>query len=518
MNELPFAGTLSLNQVHSQVEDTNFSKRSDSVRRSLEPAFDDLNNLNRIQNHITELTKKSELIPHSEILTKLLERIKEVDFLKLANVEDGKLKNNHLLIITIEQILSVAKLNKWNICINHSFIYLFNGAYWSLFDDEEIKTFLGKASEILGVEKFKARHFLFKDHLFKQFLATAYLPKPVQSNDIVLQNLKNGTLEISPNGSVLRGHNMADFMTYQLPFNFDPSSKAPIFETYLNRVLPDKSMQKILFEYLGYVFIQPSTLKLEKTLLLYGPGANGKSVLNEIVNALLGENNVSSYTLESLTNGNGYSRAMIENKLVNYASEISSNLQTSIFKQLVSGEPVEARLPYKEPFTLKQYAKLIFNCNTLPKDVEHTNAYYRRFLIIPFNVSIPEAEQDKQLSQKIIKNELSGVFNNVLNGLKRLLQQKKFSDSDAVNLACLEYEKQSDSVRLFMDESGYQISSHMHTLVKELYQNYRLFCSEDGYKPVNKTNFIKRLRAFLITIEKKNIGNVAFISKKDEIY
>jgi putative DNA primase/helicase len=75
---------------------------------------------------------------------------------------------------------------------------------------------------------------------------------------------------------------------------------------------------------------------------------------------------------------------------------------------------------------MTDYAKLIFNCNELPKDVEQTEAYFRRFLIIPFNVTIPEHEQDKELAKKIIDNELSGVFNWVLSGLKRLLMQQRF--------------------------------------------------------------------------------------------
>ena len=75
-------------------------------------------------------------------------------------------------------------------------------------------------------------------------------------------------------------------------------------------------------------------------------------------------------------------------------------MEAAIFKQMVSGEPVEARLPYGQPFILRQYAKLIFNRNELPKDVEHSNAYYRRFLIIPFDVTIPEHEQDKTYTSK----------------------------------------------------------------------------------------------------------------------
>src|SRR5690606_24227191 len=116
----------------------------------------------------------------------------------------------------------------------------------------------------------------------------------------------------------------------------------------------DPERQRVLAEYLGFVFIKhgSNALKEEKALILYGTGANGKSVFFEVVNALLGTDNVSSCSLQSLTNDNGYFRAKLANKLVNYASEINGNLEASIFKQLVSGEPVEARLPYGQPFIL----------------------------------------------------------------------------------------------------------------------------------------------------------------------
>jgi len=75
---------------------------------------------------------------------------------------------------------------------------------------------------------------------------------------------------------------------------------------------------------------------------------------------------------------------MIANKLINYSSEIGKRFEVDKFKQLCSGEPVEARLPYGDPFQIRNYARLVFNANQLPKDIEQTNAYFRRFLIIPF--------------------------------------------------------------------------------------------------------------------------------------
>ena len=90
---------------------------------------------------------------------------------------------------------------------------------------------------------------------------------------------------------------------------------------------------------------------------------------------------------------------------------------------MTSGEPIEARLPYGQPFTISRYAKLAFNCNELPTVPEHNHAFFRRFLIVPFNETIEDARQDKQLASKIIADELPGVLNWALVGLARLLMQ-----------------------------------------------------------------------------------------------
>ncbi len=492
----------------------------------LNPSFDDLvQNPNKALNngldnpeviidHVRELTKPAIPTPHENLLAQLLDKIEPVDFRVLAELEgDEKLGNNHYQIITVEQILNLAKANKWGMAQNHDFIYIFNGAYWGLLDTRELKVFLGKAAERLSVSKYKARHWGFRDSLYKQFIALANLPKPEHPNNVVLINLNNGTFEITPQGTRLRGFDRNDFLTYQLPFDYDPKAKAPLFQKYIDRVLPDIERQNIIAEFLGCVFTHTSTLKLEKALLLYGTGANGKSVFYDIVRKLLGEQNTSEYSLNSLTNDSGYYRAMIANKLVNYASEINGKLEASVFKQLVSGEPVEARLPYGNPFIITNYAKLIFNCNELPREVEQTRAFFRRFLIVPFDVTISEKEQDKQLASKIIDGELSGIFNWMLKGLDRLLKQKRFSNCKAAESALEQYEKESDSVRLFLEDEGYQPSPTSSETVKSIYQDYRTFCGDDGYKPVNRTNFIKRLEKAQIVVERKNIGKVAFVAK-----
>lgn len=503
----------------------------------LNPVFDDLNNPVTILTHVEQLKGKSEATPHAEILHQLIEQFEPLDFELLAFPQAEKLREQlekapfgseqakdiqrqldklklnlkHYLVLSIENALLFAEKNRWGLCKNHDFIYLYNGTFWAEIDKETFQKFLGEAAEQMGVAKFSARYYQFREQLFKQFLATAYLPTPKSKNDTVLINLQNGTFEISPQGTKLRPFDCSDFITYQLPFEYNPEAVAPLFEAYLSRVLPDVERQRVLAEYLGFVFIKhgSNTLKEEKALILYGTGANGKSVFFDIVTAMFGRENVSNYSLQSLTEEKGFYRAKISNKLVNYASEINGKLETSLFKAMVSGEPVEACLKYGQPFTMSQYAKFIFNCNELPKDVEHTNAYFRRFLIIPFDVTIPDEEQDKRLSYKIIENELSGVFNWVLGGLNRLLEQKRFSNCQAAQQAIEQYKIESNSVKMFLNESEYKGSPTNYKLIKELYSEYRAFCIDDGMTPFKKSNFIKQLRALNLIVDRVSQNQLA---------
>ena len=508
----------------------------------INPTFGNLGKLKTKKNQNDEVPNNSIVISHGEIFNRLLEQIEPLDFESLVYPETSQLKKKikdnpksekiedfikainknkiavkHYLIVCIEYLLKIAKKNHWGLCKNNDFIYLFNGAFWEEIEPDRFQSFLGKAAQNMGISKYTAKYYQFKEQLYKQFLSEAYLPSPDSNNDLVLVNLMNGTFEITPQKTKLRNFKRSDFITYQLPFEYDKNAESPTFFKYLNRVLPDEECQKVLAEYIGYIFIKHGnkTLKEEKALILYGTGANGKSVFFEILNALLGEENFSSYSLQSITNESGYHRAKLANKLVNYASEINGNLEASIFKQMVSGEPVEARLPYGQPLILRQYAKLIFNCNDLPKDVEHTNAYFRRFLIIPFNVTIPEKEQDKNLHTKIIENELSGVFNWVLEGLKRLLEQKHFSDCKAAQQALKQYKTESNSINIFLEESEYQKSSEKYLRIKELYPEYKEFCIEDGMRPFSKRNFSKQLKELGFHLERESgTGqNIVYIKK-----
>jgi putative DNA primase/helicase len=449
---------------------------------------------------------------HETILDEFLTEIEAVDFREILNIdEESKIQQKHLVVLTIDEILRLIKLNDFGLCAKNDFVYLFNGAFWKPIDREEFRSFLGKASARLGINEIDSKHFAFRDSLYKQFVCAADAPK-IKETEKTLVNLLNGTLEVSTTGFHLREHRREDFLTYQLQFAFESKTEYPRFRAYLERVLPDAEMQNILAEYIAYCFTRH--LKLEKCLFLFGAGANGKSVFFDIITALLGSENITSFSLNNLNEE--HNRALMNNKLLNYSSELGGKkaIDSDLFKKLVSVEPVQCRLKYGQSFFSVRYAKLMFNCNELPRDVEFTHAFFRRFLIIPFSETIPENEQDAELAQKIINSEFSGVFNWILDGLNRLLKNKRFSDSDTVRKMLKDFREQSDSVHLFLSENDYQKSTVDYIPLKELFNNYRQFCLDDNFRALNKTNFTKRLEAQNVQVEDRNFGKAVFLSTK----
>ncbi len=466
----------------------------------------------KLRQHLQQILTPPIALAHDQVWQEILDHLQPVDFAAEANVGAGKTPTQaDYVVVTVRAVLQVAQTIQCGLCKRLDFVYAFNGAYWREIPKDALSKFLGEAAVKLGVPPIKAEHWHFRESLLKQFFATAYLPEPRRKADVTLINFRNGTLEISTAGWHLRAFDRHDFLTYQLPFEFDETSEAPQWQQFLDRVQPDVACQQILAEYLGYCFTRG--LKLEKVLLLYGSGANGKSVFCDVISALLGAENISHYSLSSLSEPQGYFRARLANKLLNYGSELDARLQTDAFKQLASGERMQARLPYGQPFELRDYAKLAFNCNELPRDVEHSEAYFRRFLVIPFTVMIPEAERNVELANEIIRAELSGVFNWVLAGLKRLLAQKNFSSSDAAKVALAEYRRESDSVMMFLEEEGYAPSLEDWVLLKTLYAEYRSYCSEAGFKPLGRGKFGVRLRANGMAIEKERSGSAVFVSR-----
>ncbi len=459
-------------------------------------------------------------------LVKLVEAVKDINLVEVLQNdigdpltqyqdEDGNI-NLHkvpqvIYIVAISfKIIEIAKEIDLGMCVKHGVIYLYNGRFWEEVSDESMKKALSEIAVKMGLPYVAvARSAPFRVKLFDQFLSDGIAEAVTPKRDNILINLSNGTLEISKDNIALREHNREDFLMYSLPYNYDPNAGCPIFNSFLDKVLPDTNSRMILQEFVGFVFT--SGLKIEKVLVLYGSGANGKSVFFEVISELMGRENISHKGLGDLCmkgdKGNNH-RAEVENKLINYSSEISAKgADIDLFKGLTSGEPVPARRLYKDVYMFRNSAKLIFNANKLPTDTEKTHAFFRRYIIIPFEVTISDKERDVDLHNKIIDNELSGVMNWVVVGLKRLLKNSHFTKSEKVDAALEDFKRESNSVLQFIDEYAIVKNDYEFVSNKDLYSTYTEFCNSSGYNRFNQNNFSKEMVSAGFESVRKKVAN-----------
>jgi len=379
-------------------------------------------------------------------------------------------------------------------------VHLYIGTHWVPVDIQLYYVFVKRCCGKMGLVDLQLQDPQFMAKVCERlaYRVMDYRKLSITPGDVWI-NLQNLTLEIKKDGSLVpREHRMEDFFTYVLPYVYDENAECPLFRKFLDRVLPDKDMQNLLAEYIGYCFSK--NLKLERMLVCYGFGSNGKSVLLDLVTKLLGACNVSNVTLSNLTTDDE-KRSLIEGKLANISHESNGELDTAMLKQIVSGEPTEVRVLYKGTHTMTDIPKLFTSYNRLPP-TESTYGFFRRWILLPFNVTIPEEEQDVELVDKLAV-ELPGILNWALESLARLVQRKAFSKSEGCKNALSEYIKGSNSALNFLSTKCI-IDEYERITLNELYKAYTQFCTEEDIKRFGKKNFQEIL---------KNFGGKATVSK-----
>jgi putative DNA primase/helicase len=324
-------------------------------------------------------------------------------------------------------------------------------------------------------------------------------------------NLRNGTLLINSDGIHLLEHLPEDYLTYQLDFKYEKPRKNRLFLEFLDDILPDKETQRTLQQGFASLFIHE--LKLEKALFLYGTGGNGKSVFFEIVKGIIPSELITHYSLENLVSDRSYERAELNNKLINYGSDINmKKINHGVFKQLVSGEPVNVRMIYEKPFIMKRYAKMIFNLNKIDDtDVEHTIGFFRRMIFIPFEKTIPEENQDKDLHKKILYDK-EGILNWIIEGINDVIDSQSIYVSKRCKDFLDNFSKDSNITARFVEEYSIKHSISQKISFQHLYNKFTSFCRDEGEKPIAKRIFNKELRNLKFLSKRLSDGNFWLVS------
>lgn len=323
-----------------------------------------------------------------------------------------------------------------------------------------------------------------------------------QDNEIVLSD---SILDIKTWNQ--RNLKKEDYLLSKLPFKYtNKKYNCPRWLQFMEEIFAndiDKNEKiKFLQEWMGYSLIADTSQ--EKSLILIGEGANGKSVLIAIWKKMIGFENSTSIDLSEISKEQ-YTAKLL-GKLVNFASDIKyeSQLDTGIFKKLVSGEPITGKEVYQKPIEFRNYARLIFATNNLPLLSEGGEAIRRRLHILSFNNKFTEDKQDKNLIQKL-EAELEDIFLWSLDGLKELKTRGCFQLPGSVTEAVNKYLHDNDSVNSFIEEKCIISTIDSDRVSRtNLYQAYQTHCKENGFKSFNRNNFYTNIGRMNIREIKSN--------------
>ena len=301
-------------------------------------------------------------------------------------------------------------------------------------------------------------------------------------------NIRSGMLDLKT--FEIKEHDPAHLSRIQLPVSHDPNAKCPTWERFLSEVLANDSQLIDLFqEFLGYLLV-PDTSH-HKALVLVGEGANGKSTAIQVIEALLGRQNVCNISLSDLSNS--FHRVRLDGKLVNISTELDPKMleRSDYFKAIVSGDSISAEHKHKPAYDFTPVCKLIFGCNRLPRVRDHSHAFYRRLTIMPFDRTFEGENADLHLGKKLI-GELDGVFMWALRGLQRLREQGHFTESEVAEAVLAEYRRYNNPVLAFVQDCC-ELDAEAITSKDDLYQEYRKQMESGGYSPLAKENFFREL-------------------------
>jgi putative DNA primase/helicase len=235
---------------------------------------------------------------------------------------------------------------------------------------------------------------------------------------------------------------------------------------------------------LGYIFMHTND---GKCFFVMGEAPNsGKSLLGNFVQNLFPQEHVSNIALNDL-NGK-YSLVKLVGAAVNVSLDLpSSELKptaVSKLKMLTGGDVITAEEKYEPAFAFKNRAKLLFASNYPVKISEADEAFWNRFIYIPFNRSVPPELQDKTLLNKFIIEKDSIVTKALLHA-KTLVENKfVFPTTPEIERKMAEFSNTAlPTVKEFIDEKCEIDSEFKGTALQDLYDAYVDFCIQNCFTP-----------------------------------
>lgn len=285
-------------------------------------------------------------------------------------------------------------------------------------------------------------------------------------------------------------------VTNKINYKFNPDVYSKIVDNSLNKLAcNDKEVRSLLEEVIGYCFYRRNELR--KSFILIGDKANGKSTFLDMIKTLLGDENTAALDLKEL--GDRFKTAELFGKLANIGDDIGDEFiaNPAVFKKLCSGDRVNVERKGRDPFDFNNYSKLLFSANNIPRIKDKSGAVIDRLIIVPFDAKFSpnDPDFDPYIKYKLRSNEaMEYLIQLGLTGLKRVLENRKFTNSKRVEKELEEYEENNNPILTFFKETSEDEIINEST--KDVYKKYNEFCLANNFTPLSNIEFSRKVNKY----------------------
>jgi len=305
-------------------------------------------------------------------------------------------------------------------------------------------------------------------------------------------NCANGTVDLAT--GVMTPHDPNDLLTLVTEVEYHPDAKAPMWQAFLERILPDPDVREFVQRLAGWSATGVTTDRVFP--ILFGCGANGKSTFLGVLQGVLGPY-ATSATSDMFMVANAdeerLATALIGRRLVvTMETREGRKLNEAFVKRVTGGmDALRARMLYHEGFTFRPTAHVWLACNHKPQIDDTTESIWDRLRLLPFSVRIPPEERDPELGDRIISEEAQGVLAWIVAGALSW-KTKRLTAPDVVMKATAAYRASEDMVGEWIGAMCIE-GPAIQQRGSELYQSYATWCQNEGNRPVGKREFAAAL-------------------------
>ena len=187
-------------------------------------------------------------------------------------------------------------------------------------------------------------------------------------------------------------------------------------------------------------------------------------------------------------------------------------LDSALLKTLTGRDKITARFLNQNEFEFYPIFKLFINTNHLPIIDDDTVFKSGRINVVTFDKHFKEAEQDKELKDKLKADDvISGIFNWCLYGLENFIDEGLTIPKE-VEIATAEYEKENNKIAKFFKQELVK-NSKKNVSCNDAYNKYCEWCDKNNLPSLSKSEFMKYLKDKKLwkkqgTVNGKTVQNV----------